>query len=238
MNSRVNVSQHTVLSPLQPFKMSKAALGLILTAFLLVGLLTFSAIKNIYHARSMMEKFLVQKGEMIIRSIEAGTRTMMHYMGEGNPLETLITENGRENDIIFIRILNRQGEVLAETGDGSSTQFFAKEVVEIMDKDMHLAQFGKKEGLFTLSRKFHLVQRSGMPMMRKRQRLRNRFHLDEMIISVGLLTTEFDMARKQDVRHTLFMVAILFLVGSAGFYFLFLYQGMRVASVTLANLKL
>ncbi len=59
-----------------------------------------------------------------------------------------------------------------------------------------------------------------------------------MIISVGMMTTEFDLARKQDVNHSLFMGAILFMVGSAGFYFLYLYQGIRVAQNTLANMKL
>jgi two-component system sensor histidine kinase HydH len=238
VNNRGNVSQHSAPPSKQPFKISKAALGLVLTAFLLVALLAFSAIKNIHQARTMMENLLVQKGEMIIRSIEAATRTIMHHMDEGNPLETLITENSRENDVIFIRIMSRQGEVLAETGDGKYPHLSAEEIAEIMDDDIRQVQLGKQEGLFSLSRKFQLMQNTRMPMMMQRQWLRNTFHWDEMIISVGLLTTEFDLTRKRDVRHALFMAAILFLVGSAGFYFLFLYQGMRVARATLANMKL
>jgi two-component system sensor histidine kinase HydH len=62
--------------------------------------------------------------------------------------------------------------------------------------------------------------------------------LTDSIISLGLFTHEFDAARRQDVQHAIFMGAILFLVGSAGLYVLFLYQGMRVAKSTLANMKI
>ena len=45
-------------------------------------------------------------------------------------------------------------------------------------------------------------------------------------------------ARKQDFNHSLFMGGLLFLLGSCGFYFLFLYQGMQVTKSTLAKIKL
>jgi two-component system sensor histidine kinase HydH len=62
--------------------------------------------------------------------------------------------------------------------------------------------------------------------------------LTDSIISLGLFTHEFAAARKRDVQHAIFMGAILFLVGTAGLYVLFLYQGMRVAKSTLANMKI
>jgi two-component system sensor histidine kinase HydH len=58
------------------------------------------------------------------------------------------------------------------------------------------------------------------------------------VISIALLTRTFDIARKQDVHHAMFMGALLFLVGSAGLYFVFLYQDARIAKSSLANMKL
>jgi two-component system sensor histidine kinase HydH len=58
------------------------------------------------------------------------------------------------------------------------------------------------------------------------------------VIHLGLCTKEFQEARARDVRHSFFMGSLLLLLGSAGFYFLFLYQGMRVTRTTLANMKL
>ncbi len=236
-----NIPKHTVPSVGQSFRVSKAALGLILVAFLLVGLLAFSTLSNINRGRVLMEDFLLQKGVVITRSIEAGTRTMMHHMGGGDPLQTLIEENSLEKDIVFIRIMDRQGKVLAQTGDETDLPLIENERRAIMENNSVLTRLNKKKGLFTLSKKFQFMKHNskGPRMMRGRQQwMKDMFNWDELIISVGLLTTEFDLARKQDVRHSLFMGAILFLVGSAGFYFLFLYQGIRVARTTLANMKL
>ncbi len=232
--------KHKVSPASQPLWFSKAALSLILAAFLLVSLLVFSTLENINRAQIMMENFLVQKGESIIRSIEAGTRTIMHHQGEGQPLQTLILENSRDSDVFFIRILDKQGNVLAQTGNGTSLWISSKEINEIVETRSILTRQDKAKGHFSLSRNFQLTlpKSRGFGMMHRRQEwVINMFNREEMIISVGLLTTEFDLTRKQDVKHSLLMGAVLFLVGSAGVYFLYLYQGIRVAQTTLANMK-
>jgi len=58
------------------------------------------------------------------------------------------------------------------------------------------------------------------------------------VIVVGLSTAEFDKARQEDKVHAWLMGAVLFLLGSAGLYFLFLYQSYRVTRSTLANMQL
>ncbi len=241
MSTLANIPPHKVPGSNQSFRVSKAALGLIIVAFLTVGLLVFSTFENINRARIMMETFLAQKGELTIRSIEAGTRSMMRHLREGNPLHTLIMENSREEDIVFIRILNSRGEVLAETGNVSNVPFAGPDYLNLKGYDSVLTHLDIKNGIYTMTRKFRRNEPEGRgrSMMKHHRRwLTNTFDLDNMIITVGLMTSEFDLARQQDVRHSLFMGTILFLVGSAGFYFLFLYQGIRVAQTTLANMKL
>src|SRR5690606_28510065 len=61
---------------------------------------------------------------------------------------------------------------------------------------------------------------------------------DGAILSIGLLTQQFDKARRQDMHHALFMGAILFLVGAAGLYFLRLYQKMWLTSSNLADMRI
>jgi two-component system sensor histidine kinase HydH len=58
------------------------------------------------------------------------------------------------------------------------------------------------------------------------------------VIHLGLHTREFVDARRQDIQHSLFMGGLLLLLGTAGFYFLFLYQNMVVTRTTLATMKL
>ena len=218
-------------------------MALILATFFLAILLVFSIFQNINRAQDRMENFLFQKGETIIMAVEAGMRTsMMHFTGEGDPLQTLITESSHEKDIAFIRIMKRNGDILNQTDNAPKVKLSQKEMERILNSDMPIAHFEKTTGTFVLSKRFQAHAagyRMRMRMGWQQNQLGNREqNSTEGIISIGLLTKEFDYARRQDVHHAMFMGAILFLVGSAGLYFLFLYQGMRVAQSTLANMTL
>ncbi len=250
MSSSTTNSKHDILSSRLPFKPSRTAMALILATVSLAVILTFSIMQHLTRDQDLMERFLLEKGETIITAIEAGMRTsMMHFMGEGDPLQTLITESSKENDIIFIRLMDRQGGVVEQTEDAPKTKLLPAEVERIMNSNAPIIHVETKKGIFVLSKRFHMrdfslggpgrgrrmsMMGGGMPMM-GRGYGRN---LNNGIITIGLSTKEFDLARRQDIRHAFFMGALLFLVGSAGLYFLFLYQGIRVAETTLANMKL
>jgi len=244
MGSSTHISKNDILSSRLPFRPSRTALALILATIFLAVILTFSILQHITRAQDLMERFLVEKGETIITAIEAGMRTsMMHFMGSGDPLQTLITESSRENDIVFIRIMNSRGEVVEQTQGAPKMKLSARDVERIMRSDVPVTRVEKRKGIFVLSKRFRLHDFSSeMPMMMgQRMSMMGGAYgqdLENGIITIGLYTKEFDLARRQDIQHAFFMGAILFLVGSAGLYFLFLYQGMRVAETTLANMKL
>lgn len=242
MSSLQTISKHDILSSRLPFRLSRTALAIVLASVFLAVILTFSILQHITRSRDMMKRFLLEKGETIIMAVEAGMRTsMMHFTGSGDPLQTLITESSRENDIVFIRIMNRNGAVENQTDGAPKTALTEDDAKRIMSSEAPLTQIERNKGIFIISRRFQLQSyQTMMPMMMGRMRMMgdNGQDLSSGIISVGLYTKEFDMARKQDIQHAFFMGAILFLVGSAGLYFLFLYQGMRVAETTLANMRL
>ena len=240
MSLSASVPKHDIFSPPLPFKASKTALALILATVFLILLLVFSILQNINRAQDRMESFLLQKGETVIMAVEAGMRTsMMHFMGGGDPLQTLITESSREEDIAFIRIMKRDGEILNQTDNAPTVRLTDAEKERILDSDRPIAHFEKTTGMFILSKRFQWHAAGfGMPMMMGGSQRGERWELTDGIISVGLLTKEFDHARREDVHHAMFMGAILFLVGGAGLYLLFLYHGMRVAQSTLANMTL
>ena len=96
-----------------PFKVSRAALGLILSTLFLAGLLTFSTLQNINREQAMIERFLRQNGETTIKAIEAAMRTsMMHHMGESDALYTLLNESSRASDIVFIIVTDKNGKAI------------------------------------------------------------------------------------------------------------------------------
>jgi two-component system, NtrC family, sensor histidine kinase HydH len=238
-----NAPKYDILTSRLSFKLSRPALALILATVFLAVILTVSILQHINRSQDLMERFLHEKGVTIITAIEAGMRTsMMHFMGSGDPLQTLITESSREDDIVFIRIINKNGTIKNQTDGAPKQALSTREVGRLMDSDTPVTHIEKDKGIFIISKSFHLHDfMSSMPMMMGRQMRMmsgNGQELTDGIISIGLYSKEFDLAHRQDVQHAFFMAAILFLVGSAGLYFLFLYQGMRVAETTLANMKL
>ena len=231
-----------IFSSRQRFRVSRTALGLILATLFLGVLLTFSTLENINRAQGVMERFLYQKGETIIRAVEAALRTsLMHHMGSGDPLHTLITESSRENDIVFIVITDSEGVVIAQTNSAPDVASILKGYAEVLGPEESISAIDRQTGIFTITKRLSLhSQLGGMAMNLEHMRriADNRNKLDGAIISIGLFTEDFVTAQKQDVQHAVFMGAILFLVGSAGLYFLFLYHSMRVTRTTLADMKL
>lgn len=227
------------------YRLSRAALGLLGATLFLAVLLSFSTYKYINRSKTLMESFLSDKGETIVRSIEAGIRAsmiMMHHIKDIDPLHTLLTEHSKEKDILFIVIFNKDGSIYDQTESAPTIRIPKPVITSLTESKTAVKEINSEAGIFTFTKTISMSNR--MLMMhqqtefQRETQLEANGHQTQKIISVGLLTKEFDIARKQDVRHALFMGAILFLVGTAGMYFLFLYKKMRLIGTNLADMKL
>lgn len=240
----------------QPFKFSRPALVLILASFLLAVILAVTTVRNLNREQRLLENSLLQQGLTLIRSFEAGARTsMMHHMKNANPLETLVEETAKEESVSYIRILHENGETVAESGD-LPPPMDRDEVLRILDMEAPATRILHEKSIFELARIFEplppLMPRRGrileppLPSDSSRGRMYQhmRMMLEEQekkgrqLIVVGLGTSDFDAARQEDKTRALLMGALLFLLGSAGLYFLFLYQSIRVGKSTLVNMQL
>ncbi|WP_167505807.1 two-component system sensor histidine kinase NtrB [Desulfosediminicola flagellatus] len=227
----------------QPIRLSRTAIGLLAATIVLAVLLTFSTLKNINRAQLLMENFLQDKGETILRSIEAGTRAsmvMMHHINNQDPLHNLLIENSKGEDILFIAVVDTDGSIIDQAGHLGNAVLSAADIESLSTTGQATTRLNRKGDVFIYSKFFTIDEKMREMHMpdEERKRWQEQLAASNKIISVGLLTEEFDKARKQDARHALFMGAILFLVGAAGFYFLFLYQKMRITSAALADVKL
>ncbi len=240
------LSRHNLPHSPHRFQTSRPLIGLIIATVMLAVLLVYSTLANIHRTRTVMEKFLRDKGETVIRSLEAGGRTSMMMQGMmgggGNPLHTLLVENGKEKDILFIRLSGRDGSILDETGHPSSFSLGKNDIARLLSTGKSLISIDATTGMFVVSRVFRFsTGYSGGGMMGRMGSMpgMGTYGISgNSVISIGLSSTLFDDARRQDVHHAMFMAAILFLVGAAGLYFLFLYQRMRIARMNLADMKL
>jgi len=231
-----------------PLRLSKPLFVILLSTALLAGLLISTTLRNLSREQHLMESFLLDEGLTLIRSFEAGARTtMMHeMMGVDPPLVTLVRETAKADRIAYITIITETGTVVASAGDHDPglDRNLTRRVLQDRQPVTMLKNPDSEEPIFEIATVFQsLAGTPKMPGMMGHHR-RNRFPELELleqgraVIHLGLRTGEFVRARQQDLKHSIFMGAMLFVLGMAGFYFLFLYQGMRITRTTLANMRL
>ncbi len=230
-------------SQAHPFRFSKPALALILASGLLAVLLTASTIRNLNREQVLFEESLLREGLTLIRSFSAGVRmTMRHRMTGQDPIQTLVEETVQEKGVQYIRILRENGDVVAESGE-LPDDIAKHELAQIFATTKLLTRTIKTTNTFEVIRVFKPVAPLNMVgrmrQMEHKHRMQEEFRKQPpRVIVVGLSTAEFDKARQEDKVHAWLMGAVLFLLGSAGLYFLFLYQSYRVTRSTLANMQL
>lgn len=230
-------------TPKHSFRFSKPALALILASSLLAVLLTVSTIRTLGREQVLFEESLLREGLTVIRSFGAGVRMSMRHQMEGSgPLQTLVEEMVQEQGVHFIRIMRQNGEVVAEAGELPEV-LGREELQQIFSTTEPLTRTIQETNTFEVIRVFKPVPPPNM--MRRMRQMEHRHRMQEefrkqppRVIMVGLSTVEFDNARQEDKIHAWFMGAVLFLLGSAGLYFLFLYQSFRVTRSTLANMQI
>ena len=226
-----------------PFRFSKPALAIILASSLLALILTVSTLRNLNREQNALENFLLQEGLTLIRSFEAGARTTMrHHMAGVNLLQTLVEETAKEKSLIYIRIVQDNGEIIAEAGDLPET-IVLDAVQQILAAEKPFTRTIADKHTFEVSKAFEplppFMPRRGRMMPHVAQKWQKEMVKQvPQVIVIGLSTADFDNARQEDKEHAWLMGAILFLIGSAGLYFLFLYQSARVTRSTLANMRL
>ena len=233
------------------FKLSKPLFAILITTIILAILLAIGTIRNFRREQRIMKSFLLDEGLTLIRSFEAGARTTMRHpmmIEDSHPLVTLVKETAKTDRIAYISIVTEDGTVVAAAGghDIAVDRNITKQVLRTQQPVTVMVPNNDKAPIFEVATIFQTLPSEEPPMMGMmgrhhfRQKTPQTIQLEEgrAVIHLGLYTAEFIKASRQDITHSLFMGGLLVLVGSSGFYFLFLYQGMQVTRATLANMKL
>ena len=225
------------------FTFSKPAFFLLLAAVILSGILAAATVDHIDRGLQLMKLSFHRQGTTMIHAFEAGARTSMLFRRSTghNPLVDLASEILKDSGIAYIRIIDEKDTVLVS--EGSLPESMIKSYVDIQEVGTEpVSTINWRDGIFEVTKQFIPIQASptGMTMMEQRWEQWNMAHKPHgrMFISIGFFTSEFEKARKEDMHHTLFMLAMLLLLFSAGLYFIFLYRKMRVTHATLLNTRL
>jgi two-component system, NtrC family, sensor histidine kinase HydH len=221
---------------------------------ILLPIFAWWTIDNIQRQKDITTLLLLEKGAALIRSFEAGTRTgllgMMGIRGSGFQLQRLLTETAKLPDIKYIMVIDADGTITADS-DSSMIGTTYKDFTEVKDiaftKELQSRQVTDALGrsAFEVFRRFspsHIYSR-----LRRGNRIIDNELLnsiqpqntqeEEQAIFVGMDTTQIEEARKENMRHTVVMAAVLLLIGLGGISSLFLVQAYRSTRSSLKKIK-
>lgn len=223
------------------------ALGLLVPIFLFWTLLSLNKQKE------DMIRLLTEKGAALIRSFEAGTRTgmmgMMGMRGGAFELQRLLTETAQQQDIVYIMVTDDNGAILAHNdpariGGTYGTELDLPRIANLEAVEWRQVLEGEGTDVFEVFRGFAPTRPP--PRGPHGGRMRGSWQRDfpelepregRQIIFVGLDMGPVSAARKEDMRHTLIMGAVLLLIGFTGVVLLFLAQAYRATRTSLTRIK-
>jgi len=120
---------------------------------ILAGILLFLAIKNIHREKGFMEKALLSQATILMRSLEASTRTGMAGTGWSAPqIQLLVEETSQQPDVLYMAIVDSGGKVLARSDPrlvGTRLQKGLHSCRELIDRTLQLVE---KDGLCALTK--------------------------------------------------------------------------------------
>ncbi|MHC1726707.1 MAG: ATP-binding protein [Syntrophobacteraceae bacterium] len=204
---------------------------------LLAGILLFLTIKNVHREKEFTERALLSQANVLMRSVEAGSRTGMG-MGWGyRQHQMLMEETAQQSDVLFLALLTPAGKVVAH----SEPQEIGKTLSLSFPKPGETSYgFSEKS-----ERRFE-VMRSFQPLYRQRGRGRGSmdacdggppWQQKDLFILVALDPTPFDEASRQDIHQNMVLFGLMLLVGAAGFISLVWAQHFRQARTSLRDIR-
>lgn len=217
----------------------------------MLPIFTFLTVENINRQKQNNIRLLMEKGAVLIRSFEAGTRSgMMGMRGGAFRLNRLLLETARESDIVHLLVVDREGTVLAhnepvniDTRYGGELDL--EEIIRINQLQWRIVKKADGADVFEVYRRFTPIRRlrdmhMGRMMFQRHRRPDLEFKADEdlqLIIFVGLDMAPITAAHRADIRHAVIMGVILLLIGFAGIILLFLAQSYRATKLSLSRVQ-
>jgi two-component system sensor histidine kinase HydH len=197
-----------------------SAITIVMVAVTLVVMHTISTFRTLDLNRRQWEKFLEKNAQDIISTVRAEVLT--ETVRSPEELKELLDRVVKNTGIAYIGLLDKDDRWIAWS---QSTRV------------PPLTQFGgrgrdKGQGE-TFSEKIKKLP-DGKSIFEYRESLRSN---NIQTAVVGLWMTPLEEARRQDIRHAFLMGAILLILGSAAFYFIFVVQNYYLVDRTLAEMR-
>ncbi|MFW6323726.1 MAG: ATP-binding protein [Desulfovibrionales bacterium] len=243
---------------MQDKKTGKLPFGSLASPYVIIGaalilalVVVLLAVFNYRREERIMTQILSEKGAGLIKAFEAGTRTgMMGMLGGEARIQTLLEETARQDDILYIAVIDPRGRILAHSDReriGQSFPFPSKGEMHSSEEIRWRIVEQEERRAFEVSRRF-------VPLRKQHHMFRGRTHQgrnflrfdgnrwpedclpgsDQQsgtgpMIYLGMDVVPFEQARSGDLRNSLIMTGTLVLLGFGGMVSLFWAQSSRVS---------
>jgi two-component system, NtrC family, sensor histidine kinase HydH len=201
----------------------------------LVPLFVFFTWENVSRHKDMSSRLLLEKGEALIRSFEAGARTGEGMAWGSFQLQKLLIETAQQPGVEYFTITDTEGRILADNDPGTVGESYATDLDLKALSRQGTAQWRIVAGVegsdvFEVYRRF-------APRDEPYGGFTGTGKASAYVIFVGLNMAPVRAAQDQDTRNTIITAAVLLLISLAGMVSLFLALGYRSARASLSRVK-
>jgi two-component system sensor histidine kinase HydH len=213
-------------------------------AAILAPLYSWMALTNMTRHEAFMNQLLLEKGEALIRSYEAGARTGLGLHNWGYlELQKLLIETAQQAGVDYMVVVDGEGTILADSDPSSvgrpyGTDLNLKEIAGSGQVRWRLVPNPGGEDSFEVYRGFSPA--ANRPLFGQGGRISPPVDpetIRQMIVFVGLDTTPLEDIRKRQRNQSIAQGALFLLVGCAGFLILFVVQEWRTTRRSLSRIK-
>ncbi len=223
---------------------------LIIGAFMILSpIFLFITADSIRKQREHTTLIFMEKGEALIRTFEAGVRTgAMGKQPVFFQLQKLLMETAQQSDIDYITVTNDKGVIQADSDPSMIGEYYGRELD--LENISRLKKVGWRrvpnpDGIdtFEVFRSFSPVS----PNIRELSDVKphgdaartggEKASLSRRIIFIGLNMGPIEAVKKEAIRHTVLMAALLLFIGFSGIVTLFLAQGYRSTKRSLSRVR-
>lgn len=220
-------------------KLYVPALSIVAVVCLLLIMIGISTYRNLNREKQLALNFLHHQGLALIHSLEAGARTgMKMMMWREMSLGNLMRETAKGKDIAYVYLINRKGIIIhssdsskdglpATWNPGLTNEYqVTSKITRIGSSNVYeLAKYFSP--MFEPLREHHPSGIFGQKPLEKPHS-----HGGDKIVLAMKMTT-YEEARRADIQHAFIMSAILFVLGSGAFFFIFVIQNYYLVDRTL-----
>lgn len=218
---------------------------------LIVPIFIMLTLENINKQKDYTTQLLIEKGEALIRSFEAGARTGMGMHWSSFQLQKLLIETAEQPGVDHIILADTDGMIIADSDPSMIGEIYGADLDITSISESKKAQWRQVPNpagadTFEVFRRFSPTEKFAQEFFHQ-QRSDNRSpesvingsrtQSPGLIIFVGMDMGPIDALRKRDTQHTIMMSVIFFLIGISGIISLILAQSYRAAKTSLSRVK-